>query len=208
MTTLKEKRAEWLYEHFQGVSRLSDRLLALFAVLVVSALAVWLSDDANIELPFIKVSAGRQVLLGCLIFSGAFSLVAFFGNFDMGEHAVTELARELECQYEDLWFVDTHPTLIDFAKFRRVSKQEKSILTRATLLLLYPFALLSALGFLSFLWTFEVFMRDMSAAEAAGYVLSLPALCVAWLRGIEYLWRRIKTLVHNERARRLPPASS
>ncbi len=205
MTTLKEKRAEWLYEHFQGISRLSDRLLVLFGVLVVSAIAVWLSDDLKIELPFIKVSAGREILLGCLIMSGSFTLISFFGNFDMGENAVTELAAELGCQYEELWFVDTHPTLIDFAKYRRASMREKSLLSRAAHLLLYPLALLNALAYLSFLWAYEVFMREMSVAEWIAFALALPTLWIAWGRGAEYFRRRCKTLLSNERARRSPP---
>lgn len=208
MTSLKEKRAEWLYEHFQGISRLSDRLLVLFGVLVVSAMAVWLSDELKIELPFLKVSAGRQVLLGCLIFTGAFTLVAFFGNYDMGENALNELASEMGCKYEELWFVDTHPTLIDFAKYRRASKREKSIVSRGALLLLYPLALLSALAYLSFLWLYEVFMRQMTTAEVIAFALALPTLWIAWDRGGEYFVRRMRTLWYSEKARRVQPPAT
>jgi hypothetical protein len=201
MSKLDEKRVEWMYEHFQGISRLSDRLLVLFGVLVVSAMAVWLSDDAKIELPFIKVSAGRDALLGCLIASGAFTLVAFFGNFDMGEAAVTALAEECECGYEDLWFLDTHPTLIDFAKFRRHGTRERKLPARFAAALLYPIALLGALSYLTFLWGYEVFMRHMGIVEVLAYFLGVPALWVAWDRGGEYFSRRWKTFWRTERER-------
>jgi hypothetical protein len=206
MPTIAEKRVEWLYEHFQAISRLSDRILVLFGILFVSSLAVWQSSDQIIELPFLKVNAGRQVLLGCTILSSVFLLVAFFGNYDKGEATLDALCGELGCSWTDIWFVDTHPTLFDFAQFRRPEVARKRWLpARVGAALLYPLALLSGLAWLTYVFGYELFVRQMSKMETVPYLLTLPLLYVAWHRGGEYLWRRLKSFVRTERQRRVKP---
>lgn len=203
MTTLADKRAEWLYEHFQGITRRSDQLLVLFGLLMVSAIAVRLSPNPSIELPFLKVCAGREMLLGSLIVSAGMSLIGFFGNYDMGEVALNELATELKCEYEALWIVDTNPTLIDYVKYRRPeSAAKRGVLSRTTAALLHPIILMSALCCLTFLWGYEVFEQAMSLGEAVVFGLGVPVLCVAWSRGIEYSTRRIKTFAASRRRTR------
>lgn len=193
MTTLDDKRVDWLYQHFQGITKRSDQFLVLFGILFVSAVAVLSSSNDPIELPFLKVEAGRETLLGCTILSAVFTLVAFFGNYDYGERALLELCKAINCEYEDIWFIDTHPTIVDFARHRRDAASNKRRLpARASAALLYPLLLLSALAVLSAIWAHEVWLRSMSLLEAAPYILALPVLYVAWDRGMEYIGRRWK----------------
>jgi hypothetical protein len=196
MTKLDEKRAEWLYAHFQAISRTSERLLVLFGLLFVCALAEWRSDAAIIEFPFIKVGVGRELLLGCTLLSAAFTAVAFFGNYDMGEHALIALSKALGCEYEELWFVDTNPTIIDFAKFRRrQSAAKRGVVSGLSAALLYPLVFLGALTWMSVLLPYEAFMRTMTPMEILPFVLAVPTMYVAWDRAIEYTRRRWRTFV-------------
>lgn len=112
------------------------------------------------------------------------------------------LASALGCDYSDLWMVDTHPTLIDFARFRRPERvKARRWPARASQVLLYPILLLTALAYLTSLWVYEVFMRGMTVVEFLPFALAIPTLFVAWHRGREYFARRYARFQINERDR-------
>lgn len=203
MTTLKEKRAEWLYEHFQAVTQRSDRYFALFGILLLSATALWLTPEGAVELPFIKVTAGRQLLIGCVLVAALFTFIAFCGNFDHGEFTLNQLAAELGCDYEDLWLVDTHPTIVDFAKYRRQEVADKrGILGRLSVAMLYPLILIAALTWLMFIWAHESFFREMTLLESVPYLIVVLMLYPIAHRGYEYFVRRWRAFIFSEKARR------
>jgi hypothetical protein len=201
---LSSKRVDWLYEHFQGITRRSDQLLVLFGLLFTSSVAVLASPNDAIELPFLRVEAGRHALLGSAIFGAVFTLLAFFGNYDYGERALRALCSELGCDYGDLWFVNTHPTLIDFIRFRRdEDAARRGYAARLGAQLLYPIVLLSAFAWISAIWTHEMWhsLKDMTPIELATYALAFPGILIAWDRAIQYLERRWRTFRRSEAVR-------
>jgi hypothetical protein len=202
MTTLSEKKVEWLYDHFQAVSRISDRILVLIAILFVSAMAVFQSMTPKVELPFLKVDVGREILLGCLLLSIGFLFVAFFGNYDVGEKALDALESELECDRAEIWFIDTHPTLIDFARHRREQRErERGLAARAASALLYALTLMLALFWVTGLLLFELWRSSMTVLDFLPFFLALPMFWVAWDRGLEYWLRRWRTFWQSESLR-------
>jgi len=207
MTTLSEKRADWLYAHFQGVSRVSERLLFLFGTFLVSATAVWRSQTPKTELPLLKVDVGKELLFGWLVVLALFVLIAFFGNYDHGEETVRELAVELKADYSDLWFIDTFPTVIEFAQYRRPgAAATRSMLNRAVAAMLYPIIVLSALLWLIGITAHEAFLSLMSPFDVIPFLVAIPLALVALSRGWEYFARRWATwrAAENARSEALP----
>ena len=201
MATLEEKKADWLHQHFQAISRASNYYLYLLGTATVFSFVAFLSDHTSMKVPGLDMSIPRDLVLSASALIGSFLVVAFCGNYDKGEHTIQRLADTLGCEYEKLDFIDTHPNVFDFAKFASASVvASRGYAARLTVSLLYPLVLLIILGWFAYVVIYELFMYPVTGVPLAIYVAVVPVLFVAWRRAQRYVSRRWRTFLAIERA--------
>jgi hypothetical protein len=202
MTTLAEKEAEWLYEHFQAISHAADRYIAILGFLTAFSFAVILAPQNSYKVPVLELEVTRDILLAAMSLIGGFVFVAYCGTFDKGETTLTALAASLSCGYEDLWFVDTHPTIVDFARELRDQDRDKRVRAdRFLSAMLYAILLGLALVWLTLVPLLGLFESGQSTLHRFLYAIALLCLVAAWRRAKVFIGRRWRTFRAQEKAR-------
>jgi hypothetical protein len=201
--TFDDRRADWLYEKFQAISKAQNNYLYL--LLFFSAFSFITFDGAavNPHVSLFGITVHRTLVLSGSALIGAWLIVAYCGNYDMGEATLMQLAKCVSCNYEDLSLVDTHPNLFDFSQYARPARAEhRGVLSRCSVRLLYPAALFLA-------WCWFVFLTLAELIDPGGLwaakilcLIALITLLVAFRRLSDFVGRRWRTFIATEEARK------
>jgi len=142
-------RTQWLYAHFQAISKAASRYLLLLFTAAVLGLAVVLSSSEEIKVPIFLIVLQRHWLLSGLAFYGLFLTLAYCGNFEKGEETLQKLSEILNVDYSELDFVDTSPTVIDYARHARTQRAlGRTVVGRFVAMMIYSIAVVG--GYLWF----------------------------------------------------------
>jgi len=200
-TTLNDKTVDWLYERFQAISKAHNSYLYLLLFVSVFSFVTFASSDVNPHVSILSVAVDRALVLSGCALLGSWLIVAYCGNYDMGEATLSRLADELSCEYEDLEFVDTHSNLFDYAKYARPERAlRRGVVSRCSVQLLYPTALLLAWCWFSYISLMELI--DSGGLWAAKVICLVAAITVfvAFRRLSDFIGRRWRTFLIAERA--------
>jgi hypothetical protein len=201
---MHELEVQWLYAHFQAISRASNLYLYGLGLVIAISYLAFDSDSAPIAFQYLDRKISPDLLLSVSSFCGAFLLLAFFGAYDKGEHALHRLCAKLKCKYEELDYVDLHPNVFDHARHARdVKSRRRSLISRLSVSLLSSVTAIAVWGWLVFVVIHSLSYQKTPIAPTIFFLLTIFALWAAAVKGVDYVSRRWRTFLADERARRV-----